>query len=169
MAVVTRKINISCSPTEAWEVLSAFGEISSWASNVSHSCLLSGQQEGVGTFRRIQTGNSSVTEHVTRWDDSRFLAYEIRGLPPVFKEITNTWTLEPSEVGVQLSLTVEIIPIRRPAAPIAGIASLIFGRINSGMLKDLKNFLEVAEPFAELQRQISLLHLKIDEMESRHE
>ena len=45
----------------------------------------------------------------------------------------------------------------------------IFGRINSGMLKDLKNFLEVAEPFAELQRQISLLHLKIDEMESRHE
>ena len=169
MAVVTRKINISCSPTEAWEVLSACGEISSWASNVSHSCLLSGQQEGVGTFRRIQTGNSSVTEHVTRWDDSRFLAYEIRGLPPVLKEITNTWTLEPSEVGVQLSLTVEIIPIRRPATPIAGIASLIFGRINSGMLKDLKNFLEVAEPFAELQRQISLLHLKIDEMESRHE
>ena len=97
------------------------------------------------------------------------MAYEIRGLPPVLKEITNTWTLEPSEVGVQLSLTVEIIPIRRPAAPIAGIASLIFGRINSGMLKDLKNFLEVAEPFAELQRQISLLHLKIDEMESRHE
>ena len=150
-------------------VLSAFGEISRWASIVSHSCLLSGQQEGVGTFRRIQTGNSSVTEHVTRWDDSRFLAYEIRGLPPVFKEITNTWTLEPSEIGVQLSLTVEIIPIRRPATPIAGIASLIFGRINSGMLKDLKNFLEVAEPFAELQRQISLLHLKIDEMESRHE
>ena len=169
MAVVTRKINISCSPTEAWKVLSAFGEISSWASNVSHSCLLSDQQEGVGTFRRIQTGNSSVTEHVTRWDDSRFLAYEIRGLPPVFKEITNTWTLEPSEIGVQLSLTVEIIPIRRPATPIAGIASLIFGRINSGMLKDLKNFLEVAEPFAELQRQVSLLHLKIDEIESRHE
>ncbi len=72
MAVITRKINISCSPTEAWEVLSAFGEISSWASNVSHSCLLSNQQEGVGTFRRIQTGNSSVTEHVMRWDDSRF-------------------------------------------------------------------------------------------------
>ena len=169
MAAITRKINISCSPTEAWEVLSSFGEISSWASNVSHSCLLSNQQEGVGTFRRIQTGNSSVTEHVTRWDDSRFLAYEIRGLPPVFKEITNTWTLEPSEIGVQLSLTVEIIPIRRPATPIAGIASLIFGRINSGMLKDLKNFLEVAEPVTKLQRQISLLHLKIDEMESRHE
>ena len=169
MATVTRKTNVSCSPTEAWEVLSAFGEISGWATNVSHSCLLSHQQEGEGACRRIQTGNSSVTEHVTKWENSRYLAYEIRGLPPVFKKVTNSWTLEPSEVGVQLSLTVEIIPIRRPATPIAGIASLIFGRINSGMLKDLRNVLEIPEPLKEFERQISLLHLRIDEMESRHE
>ena len=169
MAAVTRKVNVSCSLTEAWVVLSAFGEISSWASNVSHSCLLSHQQKGIGTFRRIQTGNSSVTEHVMRWDDSRVLAYEIRGLPPVFKQITNTWTLEPSAIGVQLSLTVEILPIRRPATPIAGMASLIFGRINSGMLKDLKNFIEVTKPLKELERQILLLQMKIAEMESSHE
>ena len=169
MATVTRKINVSCSLDDAWEILSAFGEISSWATNVSHSCLLSHQQEGEGACRRIQTGNSSVTEHVTKWENSRCLAYEIRGLPPVFKNVTNSWTLEPSEAGVQLSLTVEIIPIRRPATPIAGIASLIFGRINSGMLKDLKNFLEITEPLKKFERQISLLHLRIDEMESRHE
>ena len=169
MATVTRKIDVSCSLDDAWEILSAFGEISSWATNVSHSCLLSHQQEGEGTCRRIQTGNSSVTEHVTKWENSRYLVYEIRGLPPVFKNVTNSWTLEPSEVGVQLSLTVEIIPIRRPATPIAGIASLIFGRINSGMLKDLRNVLEITEPLKEFERQISLLHLRIDEMESRHE
>ena len=130
MPATTRKIDIECSLDEVWEVLGSFESISDWADNVSHSCLLSEQSEGLGTCRRIQTGNSSVTEHVTRWEHARFLAYEIRGLPPVLKEITNTWTLEPSEVGVQLSLTVEIIPIRRPAATIAGIASLIFGRIN---------------------------------------
>ena len=169
MATVTRKTNVSCSLDEAWEILSAFGEISGWATNVSHSCLLSHQQEGEGACRRIQTGNTSVTEHVTKWENSRYLAYEIRGLPPILKKITNTWVLEPSEVGVQLSLTVEIIPIRRPATPIAGIASLIFGRINSGMLKDLKNFLEITEPLKKFERQISLLHLRIDEMESRHE
>ena len=169
MATVTRQINVSCSLTEAWEVLSAFGEISSWATNVSHSCLLSHQQDGEGACRRIQTGNSSVTEHVTKWENSRYLVYEIRGLPPVFKNVTNSWTLEPSEVGVKLSLTVEIIPLRRPATPIAGIASLIFGRINSGMLKDLRNVLEITEPLKEFERQISLHHLRIDEMESRHE
>ena len=169
MATITRKINVSCSLTEAWEVLSAFGEISGWAGNVSHSCLLSHQQEGEGACRRIQTGNTSVTEHVTKWENLRYLAYEIRGLPPVFKNVTNSWTLEPSEVGVQLSLTVDIIPTRRPSTPIAGIASLIFGRINSGMLKDLKNFLEITGPLKEFERQISLLHLRIDEMESRHE
>ena len=95
-----KKINISCSPTEAWEVLSAFGEISSWASNVSHSCLLSNQQEGVGTFRRIQTGNSSVTEHVTRWDVQNFGVRNTR-ITSGIQKITNTWTLEPSEIGVQ--------------------------------------------------------------------
>ena len=169
MPATTRKIDIECSLDEVWEVLGSFESISDWADNVSHSCLLSEQSEGLGTCRRIQTGNTSVTEHVTKWENLRYLAYEIRGLPPVFKNVTNSWTLEPSEVGVQLSLTVEIIPIRRPATPIAGIASLIFGRINSGMLKDLKNFLEITEPLKKFERQISLLHLRIDEMESRHE
>tara|TARA_B100000686_G_scaffold145241_1_gene152674 strand:- start:267 stop:776 length:510 start_codon:yes stop_codon:yes gene_type:complete len=169
MATVTRKINISCPPTEAWEVLSAFGEISSWASNVSHSCLLSHQKVGVGASRRIQTGPSSVTEHVTKWENSKYLAYEIRGLPPVLKKITNTWTLEPSEIGVQLSLTVEILPIRRPATPIAGMASLIFGRINSGMLKDLKQYLQKIKPMQKLEDQISILEQKITKLESHNE
>ena len=73
MPTVTRKINVSCSLAEAWEVLSDFGEISIWATNVSHSCLLSHHQEGLGATRRIQTGNSSVTEHVTRWDKTFIL------------------------------------------------------------------------------------------------
>ena len=90
MATVTRKTNVSCSLDEAWEILSAFGEISGWATNVSHSCLLSHQQEGEGACRRIQTGNTSVTEHVTKWENLRYLAYEIRGLPPVFKNVTNS-------------------------------------------------------------------------------
>ena len=99
MPAVARKIDIACSVAEAWEVLAAFEDISEWAENVSHSCLLSKQLEGVGTCRRIQTGNSAVTEHVTRWEDSRYLAYEIRGLPPVFKHVLNTWSLEPSRIG----------------------------------------------------------------------
>jgi hypothetical protein len=90
-------------------------------------------------------------------------------LPPVFKHVLNTWSLEPSRIGVQLTLTIEIIPIRRPATPIAGLACLAFGRINAGMLKDLKEFIENVKPLKKLEDQISLLKQKIIELESRNE
>jgi len=169
MPSISKKIDIASSVAEAWEVLASFESISDWADNVSHSCLLSNQLEGVGTCRRIQTGNSSVTEHVTRWEDLRYLSYEIRGLPPVFKQVLNTWSLKPSEIGVQLSLTIEIVPIRRPATAIAGLACLAFGRVNTGMLKDLKRFIEDVKPLMELKNQISLLEQKVEELESRNE
>ena len=169
MPSISKKIDIASSVAEAWEVLASFESISDWADNVSHSCLLSNQLEGVGTCRRIQTGNSSVTEHVTRWEDLRYLSYEIRGLPPVFKQVLNTWSLKPSEIGVQLSLTIEIIPIRRPATPIAGLACLAFGRVNTGMLKDLKRFIQDVKPLMELKNQISLLEQKVEELESQNE
>jgi len=169
MPEITKKINVASSVSEVWDVLASFESISDWAGNVSHSCLLSDQFVGVGTCRRIQTGNSSVTEHVTRWEELRHLSYEIRGLPPVFKHVLNTWSLEPSKVGVQLSLTIEIIPIRRPFTPIAGLACLAFGRINTGMLKDLKGFIEDVKPLMKLEKQISHLEQKIEELESRNE
>ena len=169
MPEITKKINIASSVSEVWDVLASFESISDWADNVSHSCLLSDQLKGVGTCRRIQSGNSSVTEHVTRWEELRHLSYEIQGLPPVFKQVLNTWSLEPSEIGVQLSLTIEIIPIRRPVTPIAGLACLAFGRINTGMLKDLKGFIEDEKPLMKLKRQISLLEQRIGELESRND
>jgi len=169
MPGITKKIDIASSVAEAWEVLASFESISDWADNVSHSCLLSEQLEGIGTCRRIQTGNSSVTEHVTIWEDLRHLSYEIRGLPPVFKQVLNSWSLEPSEIGVRLSLTIEIVPIRRPVTPIAGLACLAFGRINRGMLKDLKIFIEDVQPLMKLENQISVLEQKIEELESRDE
>ena len=169
MPEITKKIDIASSVSEVWDVLASFESISDWANNVTHSCLLSDQLEGIGTCRRIQSGNSSVTEHVTRWEESRHLSYEIQGLPPVFKVVLNTWSLEPSEIGVQLSLTIEIIPIRRPFNPIAGLACLVFGRINTGMLKDLKRFIEDEKPLMKLEKKIALLEQRIEDLESRND
>lgn len=169
MPEITKKINIASSVSEAWDVLASFESISEWANNVSHSCLLSNQLEGVGTCRRIQTGNTSVTEHVTRWEDLRFLSYEIQGLPPIFKQVLNSWSLEPSEIGVFLSLTIEIVPVRQVVTPIAGLACLAFGRINTGMLKDLKGFIENVKPLSELQKQVAHLEQKIEAMESQND
>ena len=97
------------------------------------------------------------------------MAYEIRGLPPIFKHVLNTWSLEPSETGVQLSLTIDILPTSQPATPIAGLACLIFRRINSQMLKDIKNFVENVKPLRQLEDQIALLEKKVAELESRNE
>jgi len=169
MPEITKKIDIASSVSEVWDVLASFESISDWADNVSHSCLLSDQLKGVGTCRRIQSGNSSVTEHVIRWEELRHLSYEIQGLPPVFKQVLNTWSLEPSEIGVELSLTIEIIPIRRPVTPIAGLACLAFGRINTRMLKDLKGYIEGIKPLMKLENQISILEQKIKKLESRNE
>ena len=169
MPEITKKIDIASSVSEVWDVLASFESISDWADNVSHSCLLSDQLKGVGTCRRIQSGNSSVTEHVIRWEELRHLSYEIQGLPPVFKQVLNTWSLEPSEIGVELSLTIEIIPIRRPVTPIAGLACLAFGRINTRMLKDLKGYIEGVKPLMKLENQISILEQKIKKLESRNE
>ncbi len=169
MPEITKRIDIDSSVSEVWDVLASFESISEWADNVSHSCLLSDQLKGVGTFRRIQSGNSSVTEHVTKWEELRHLSYEIKGLPSVLKQVLNTWSLEPSEIGVQLSLTIEIIPIRRPFTPIAGLACLVFGRINTGMLKDLKRFIEDEKPLMKLEKKISLLEQRIEDLESRND
>jgi hypothetical protein len=169
MPEITKRIDIDSSVSEVWDVLASFESISDWADNVSHSCLLSDQLKGVGTCRRIQSGNSSVIEHVTKWEELRHLSYEIQGLPPVLKQVLNTWSLEPSEIGVQLSLTIEIIPIRRPVTPIAGLACLAFGRINTGMLKDLKRFIENEKPLMKLEKKISLLEQRIEDLESRND
>jgi hypothetical protein len=163
---IRKKITISCSINDVWGVLTSFHTISDWANNVSHSCFLSEQKIGVGTVRRIQTGNNTVTEHVTVWEELASLGYEIRGLPPVFKKVTNTWFLSPHERGTELSLEIEIIPIRRPATPVAGLGCLAFARINNGMLSDLKEFLENMKPLNDLKEEILLLSSRLNQLES---
>ena len=53
--------------------------------------------------------------------------------------------------------------------PIAGLACLAFGRINTRMLKDIKGFIEDVMPVVKLEDQISLLEQKIEELESQNE
>ena len=151
---------------DAWGVLTSFDTISNWAKNVSHSCFLSEQKIGVGSVRRIQTGNNAVTEHVTVWEELTSLGYEIRGLPSVFRKVTNTWFLSPHELGTELCLQIEIIPIRRPATPVAGLGCLAFARINNGMLSDLKYFLENTKPLDDLKEEMLLLSSRLNQLES---
>ncbi len=114
MIAVAREGLIVGSVDSVWAVLADFGAISSWAPNVDHSCLLSDQNEGVGTVRRIQSARTTVVETVTVWEPGAALAYRITGLPPIIKELTNTWQLTESVGSVRVVLTTRVDAGPRP-------------------------------------------------------
>ncbi len=114
MVTVERTAVVAASPGDVWVVLADFGAISRWAANVDHSCLLSGQTEGIGTTRRIQTDRSTVVETVVAWEPGSTLAYRITGLPPVIRSVTNRWRLAGDGDQTTVSLTAEIDAGPRP-------------------------------------------------------
>lgn len=129
MTLVERAALINHDANDIWNLLSAFGDISSWAPNVDHSCVVSERTDGVGAVRRIQTGRATVLETVVDWDEGERLSYSISGLPPVVRSVTNTWTLEPNEVGTNVKLSTLVEPGPRP--PHRLIANVVGRRLGS--------------------------------------
>jgi len=142
MAKKSLSITISASKEEIWNVLSEFDQIYLWAENVDHSCFHSEQKTGVGTTRRIQQGPNVVLETITCWEEPVNLSYQIEGLPPVFKKVTNSWKLFDEGLKTRVELSVHIVPIRPPAEIAARILSRFFSRLNKQMLTGLKNQVE---------------------------
>ncbi len=140
MATVVRTTDISAPAEQIWDILADFPMISSWASNVDHSCLLSDQTDGLGMQRRIQSGRLTLVETVEHWEPGVSLRYAITGLPPVIRSVTNTWKLTPSAEGTTVSLTTEIDAGPRP--PQQGIAKIVgrkLGQASDEMLTGLRD------------------------------
>ena len=102
MADVSDEITINSPPDVVWAALADFGAISTWAPNVDHSCLTTEQDQGVGSVRRVQVGRNALLERVVEWDEGQTLAYEIEGLPPVVRSVTNRWHLTPVDGGTHV-------------------------------------------------------------------
>ena len=113
MTAQTRSAELAASPSQVWAVLSDFGAISAWASNIDDSRLLGDQTEGLGTLREVRAGRVTVTERIMVWNPPSELAYEIKGLPLV-KSASNTWTLEAHGAGARVSLTSRVDAGPRP-------------------------------------------------------
>ena len=137
-ATVVRTVELGVPSAEVWAVLADFASISRWAPNVDHSCTLSTVDSGVGAVRRIQVGRATMVERVLDWDEPSQLAYSIGGLPPVVRQVTNTWTLEPTSGGTAVSLTgrVEVGP-RPPHRLVARVVARQLGRAADEMLAGL--------------------------------
>ena len=142
MAEVTRSLTVVAPRKAVWTVLADFDRIVDWAHDVDHSCLLTDRTSGVGVVRRIQQGANTVTETVVDWDEPIRLAYQIDGLPPLFRRVINRWDLADDEDGTQASLTVEVVPVRSPAAVVARLAARMVGRVNARRLSNLQTQVE---------------------------
>ncbi len=83
-----------------------------------------------------------IQETVTVWEEPKKLSYQLNGLPPVFKKVTNNWELTNVGPDTHVQLTAQITPARPPAEFLAKIVSRFFSRINRKMLTGLKAHIE---------------------------
>jgi hypothetical protein len=142
MTTVERSLQLPASPSQVWAVLADFGAISAWAPNVDHSCLLSGQTEGIGAVRRIQVGRATIRETVLAWEPESTLTCSITGLPPVIRSVTNTWRLEPAGTRTTATLTSEIdAGPRPPQQAVARVVGRTLAKASDQMLGGLAVYL----------------------------
>ncbi len=145
MACVSRSRVVLASADDIWSVLSAFADISQWAPNVDHSCMMSDIISGVGAVRRIQTGSTVVLETVLTWEPNAELSYRLDGLPPVLRSVVNSWTLTPNGAGSTLVVLTSTIdagsrpPQRAIAAAVAKKLASASDQMLDGLMADLRH------------------------------
>lgn len=143
MAQIAEEITITRKPAHVWAALADFGAISAWAPNVDHSCLMTEQREGRGAQRRIQTGRNTVLERVVEWEPGHTLAYEISGLPPVVRSVTNTWQLDQAGDATNVTLTSTVNTGPKPPQQVAAkVVGRVLAKASRQMLDGLKIHVE---------------------------
>lgn len=141
----TATLTVQAPAAEVWAVLADFGEIARWAPIVDHSCLLSAQQEGVGTVRRIQSGRRTLLEEVVEWVDGERLSYVVEGLPSAVRSLRNTWQLDDGGGSTQVTLTSSVDAGQRPPQKLVAQAlSRQLSKVSNQMLHGLDDHLRKA-------------------------
>lgn len=124
MVTICRTRTIAAEAREVWDLLANFGEISSWATNVDHSCLLQHGPDGdlIGTSRRIQIGRQTFVERITRCTPHSSLEYDIEGLPRWLRSVHAGWQLLPTGSRTQIALASTVELGSRPLQQLAAQA-----------------------------------------------
>lgn len=135
MTSTASHVSVAAPVEVVWDLLAGFADISRWAGPVSQSSLLTATAPGLGAVRRVQIGRAALRETVVRWEPQRALAYDITGLPAVVTAARNTWTLEPSGTGTQLTLTCDLET--RGGPPVARIVARQVGKANEQLVQSL--------------------------------
>jgi hypothetical protein len=77
-------------------------------------------------------GRNALLERITEFDPPSELAYDITGLPPRLRKVTNRWTLRPygpdGPAGPDATLVTLTSTVEIGAGPLARLAERIVGR-----------------------------------------
>ena len=135
MTTTVSQVSVDAPAEAVWDLLAGFADISSWASSVSQSSLLTPGPPGPGTVRRVQVGRAALRETVTVWEPGRRLAYDIAGLPAIVTAARNTWSLEPDRDGTSVTLTNEVDTRGGPL--VARLVARRIGQANEALVQSL--------------------------------
>lgn len=144
MTEAARERHIPRPIDQVWAALGDFDAIARWAPDVDHSCLMTDQQTGVGTARRVQVGRMTLVERVTAWEGqpTYSLTYDIDGLPPALGRVANRWSLAQVGSGTTATLTARVEGGPRPPQQVvARIAAARLAKANESMLAGLDRFI----------------------------
>lgn len=144
MTTTVSHVTVAAPVDVVWDLLAGFADISTWASNVSQSSLLTTTAPGPGAVRRVQVGRTALRETVTRWEPGHALAYDIAGLPAVVTAARNTWTLESSGTGTVVTLTGEASTRGGPL--VARLVARQLGKAGDELVRSLAAHLRRQQP-----------------------
>ena len=137
-ATVVRTCRIPASTDAVWSVLARFGDLAQWAPDVDHSCVLRGGELTIGSVRRVQVGRTALLETVDELEAGLHVGYRITGLPPVLREVRNSWSVasDGTATVVSITTTVDAGP-RPPQQLVARLVARRLARASDSMLAGL--------------------------------
>ncbi|MDE3090959.1 MAG: SRPBCC family protein [Chloroflexota bacterium] len=109
MSQVTKRIPISASADEVWQVLADFGGVERWAPTVLQSHCSTEVHRGLGAKRILTTSTGETTEEViVEWNEGHSFTFEIPdGLVSIIKILRETWSVEHSSQGTEVAVIMD--------------------------------------------------------------
>ena len=104
MSRIIKRVHISASVDQVWQVLADFGSVEKWAPTVIESHCSTETERGMGAKRILTTSTGEVTEErVIEWDEGHSFTFEIpNGLASIIKVLRETWSVEHSPQGTEV-------------------------------------------------------------------
>ncbi len=143
-----REITLNAPASHVWDILANnYEKVGDWATVIPESAPRT-DARGKLAGRTCTSSYGDVKEMITHWDDDQMTySYEADGLPAMFKQGANTWSVvevDNNTSKVFMELKMEISPL--PGFLIGWIMKPKMSKDMDGLMEDLKHYVEKGTP-----------------------